>query len=90
MFLSLKNWPRTGYHLSRLFFYVFIIGTGLFAPYTNPLLMIYSLYRGREMTSPFQMEAYWLYILIISLAILILILANQIMVRQNMLRGKSN
>lgn len=90
MFLSLRNRPRTGYHLSRLFFYVFIVGTGFFTPYTNPLLMIYGLSMGREMPSPFQIEAYWLYILIISLAILILILANQMIVRQNMLKGKSN
>ena len=90
MFLSLRNWPRTGYHLSRLFFYIFIVGTGFFAPYTNPLLTIYGFSMGREMSSPFQIEAYWLYILIIGLAILILILANQMMVRQNILKGKSN
>ena len=90
MFLSLRNWPRTGYHLNRLFFYVFIVGTGFFAPYTNPLLMIYALCMGQGMTSPFQMESYWLYILINGLAILVLTLANQIMVRQNMLKGRSN
>ena len=48
MFLSWKNRPRIGYHFARLFFCFFIFATGIFAPYANPILLLYSLYNGKE------------------------------------------
>jgi hypothetical protein len=90
MFLSWKNRPRIGYHLTRLFFYFFIFVTGLFVPYANPILMFYSLFKDRGMVTPFSMAPYPFHMLIMTLGILLLILANHLMARQNRLKGKSN
>ena len=90
MFLSWKNRPRIGYYLSRLFFCIFIFATGIFAPYTNPILMLYSLYKGRDMLTPFSVDPYASHMSTMTLAIVILILANHLMVRHNRLGGKPN
>jgi hypothetical protein len=90
MFISWKNRPRIGYYLARLFFYFFIFATGIFAPYANPVLMVYSLYNGRDISTPFSFGPYTSHMLIMTLAILILSLANQLRVRHNILGGKSN
>lgn len=90
MFVSLKNRPRIGYYLSRLFFCAFIFATGVFAPYANPILMLYNPYTGRDISTPFSFDPHAFYMLITTLAILILTLANHLMVRHNMHKGKSN
>ena len=89
MFLSWKNRPRIGYHFARLFFCFFIFATGIFAPYANPILLFYSLYNGRDISAPFSFGPYAFHMIIMTLAILILTLANQLMVRHNVLEGKS-
>ena len=90
MFLSWKNRPRIGYYLSRLFFLFFIFATGLFAPYANPILMLYSLYKGRGIFTPFSMDPYLFHMLIMTISILILTLANHLMVGHNKLKEKSD
>ena len=90
MFLSWKNRPRIGYHLARLFFYFFIFVTGLLAPYANPILMFYSLFMNRRIVTPFSMSPYPFHMLITTLGILILILANHLVVRHNRLKEKPN
>jgi hypothetical protein len=90
MFLVCRNHPMIGYQSTRLFFMLFIIGNAVFAPYTNSFLMINALYKGKEMISPFSMDAYTLHMLIITLAIAFLILANQFMVRHNRIKRNSN
>jgi hypothetical protein len=89
MFLALRTHPMIGYQSTRLFFLLFIIGTALFAPVTNAFLMINALYRGQEMISPLSMDAYTFHMLIMTLAIAFLTLANQLMVRHNRLKRKS-
>jgi hypothetical protein len=90
MFLALRTHPVIGYQSTRLFFLLFIIGTALFAPFTNAFLMISALYRGQEMITPISMDAYTLHMLIMTLAIAFLTLANQLMVRHNRIKRKAN
>jgi hypothetical protein len=90
MFLSWKNRPRIGYYLSRLFFSFFIFATGIFAPYANPILMLYNLYKDRDIVTLFSMDPYPFHMLIMTLGVLILTLANHRMVRHNRLKEKSN
>lgn len=90
MFISWKKRPRIGYYLSRLFFCFFIFATGVLSPYANPILMFYSLYKGREIIMALPTGTYAFHMFIITLAILILTLANHLMVRHNRLKGKPN
>jgi hypothetical protein len=89
MFLALRNHPMIGYQSTRLFFLLFIVGTALFAPFTNSYLMINALYRGQEWIAPLSMDVYTLHMLIMTLAIMFLTLANQLMVRHNRIKRKA-
>jgi hypothetical protein len=90
VFLTLRDHPMIGYQSTRLLFLLFIFGTAVFAPFTNSFLMLNALYKGQEMISPFSMDAYSLHMLIMTLAIAFLTLANQLMVRHNTFKRKSN
>lgn len=90
MFVAWKAHPMIGYQSTRLFFLVFIFGTAVFAPFTNSFLMINALYKGQETISLFSLNAYSLHMLIITLAIAFLTLVNQLMVRHNRFKRKSN
>ena len=89
IYLLYGRWSKVGYLLTRMFFIFSIFLTVFFAGFANPILFIYSIHRGVEIPSGFPMSAYSLYIIIVACAILLLMLANQAMVRRNMHKERS-
>jgi len=89
IYLLLGRWGLVGFVLTRFFFVFFFVATGAFAAFANPILLIYAFYRGEEILTGFQINAYPLYIMIVTSAILILTLVNNAIMRHNILKERS-
>jgi len=85
-FMVYLIWGRTstlGYFVARTFMIFFIFGTFFFAPFLNPLQILYSLNKSTgDIGLPFA-----LYMMTVTFAILLLIGANHFLVRRH-LRGE--
>jgi hypothetical protein len=81
-FMVYLIWGRTstvGYFVARIFMIFFIFGTFFFAPFLNPLEILYLLNKSTADTGlPFA-----LYMMTVSFAILLLIAANHFLVRRH-------
>ena len=87
-FMVYLFWGRLstiGYFVARAFMIVFIFGTFIFAPFINPLHLLYLLNESpKAIGLPFVF-----YMVIVILAILLLIKANHILVRRHINQEKT-
>ena len=81
-FMVYLIWGRTstlGYFVARIFIILFIFGTFFFAPFINPLQILYLLNKSTaDIGMPFA-----LYMMMVSFAVLLLIGANHFLVRRH-------
>ena len=78
--LIFGRWSPIGYILSRGFFIFFIFATLAFAPFANPLLIVYGLFMDKEIPSLTRISAFSLYMILVPAAIILIILVNQFLV----------
>ncbi len=87
-FLMYLLWGRfrffryVGYLSTRIFLIGFIFLTTLFAPTISPISIIYTLNKRLQNIGISLIDSYSLYMAMVSAAILLLIIANQIMVKR--------
>jgi hypothetical protein len=89
IYLVFGRWGLVGFLSTRLFFVFFFFATGAFAAFANPILHIYAFYSGEEILTGFQINAYSLYLMLVTSAILILALINNAIIRHNILKERS-
>ena len=89
IYLLLGRWSLMGFLLARLFFIFFFFATGAFGAFANPILLIYAFHKGEKILTGSQMNAYSLYIMIVTSAILILTLVNNAIIRHNIIKERS-
>ncbi len=78
LYLFLGRLSTIGFFVALAFIIVFIFGTFTFAPFINPLKLLYFLYESPDkLNSPFV-----LYMVIVIAAILLLVLVNHMLVRR--------
>jgi len=82
VFLLWGRWRFVGYLTTRIFYIFFIFATGAFAGYVNPVLL-HAFYGGQASFAPLSANAYSIYMIVVTSAILLLAAANQRMVRRN-------
>ena len=79
--LIFGRFSPVGYILSRGFFIFFIFATLAFAPFVNPLMIVYGLFMDKAIFSSTRISAFSLYMILVPAAIILLILVNQLLVR---------
>lgn len=84
IYLLFGRWSLVGLLSTRIFFIFFFFATWFLASFINPILLIYSLYKGEEIVTGSPINAFPLYMMIVTSSILLLTLANQVLVRRNM------
>jgi len=80
------RWRWFGYYGTRFFFILFMFGTIYFAPFLNPIITIRHVYLGEESFSGSPVTPYAVFMFAVIVMILLLILANQVIVRRGTMR----
>ena len=87
VFLLWGRWRFVGYLTTRTFYIFFIFATGAFAGYVNPALLLHAFYGGQALFAPLSANAYFIYMIVVTFAILLLAMVNQRMVRRKVTVG---
>lgn len=81
------NW--IAFNVVRLFFILFFFVSAVFAPFANPIAMIYFLHKHEQILAHYPLNAYLLHMIVVAVTILLLSSAIQSIIGRRMKVGES-